>query len=242
MKKIFGLLMIFAGVLTSCQDDMPYHEPEGSGVTLLKKMVVTMSNGAQVTSLYNYDGEKLTSVTHSDGTSETYSYAGNSLTEVRYYNNGGLVKKATYLYTSNAFVGYTATNYDLQNPANNFSQRYEYIVNGDDITINEYRGDEADQNELYQTNILTVVNNNVKKIVTPDGTTQYQFDYKNAPLRNAEAYGVMLLANFEGGINNEIARNEDGAVSNTAYTYTPDEFPATATLTGSENYTITYTY
>ncbi|MES2485539.1 MAG: hypothetical protein V4581_06270 [Bacteroidota bacterium] len=243
MKKIYLLLVALCGILASCQDDLPYREPNPADTEiLLKKMVIIPADGTQQTIQYGYDGEKLQSVMYSDGRSETYNYTNNLLTEVRYYSNGGLVKKETYFYGDGNFVGYSANNYNLQNPANNFTQRFEYVTNGNTVTINEFRGDETSQNDLFQVKTLNIVNGNIKEVAVTGSSTQYLFDYKNAPFKNMDSYSILMLTRFEGGINNQIGRNVNGTITNIAYTYTVDEFPATATATGAQNYTVTYTY
>jgi len=246
MKKIFGLLVIFAGVLASCQDDMPYHEPEdGAGQVLLKKMVVTQANGTAITSTYTYDGEKLTAVAHSNGTSESYNYNGSFISDARYYNNGGLVRKDTYLYDgTGAFAGFLASYYDLQNPNNSHAERFDYIFNGETVTVKKYTGTESQQNELVSTTLLNILNNNIKAKQVEGGVlTQYAFDFKNSPMRNIKFFNVFTLVNMEGGINNETGRNVNGTIINTVYNYLPNEYPAMATVTGGGlNYTVTYTY
>jgi len=243
MKKIYLLLFAVCGVLISCQDDLPYREPNPADTEiLLKKMVITKADGTQQITQYVYDAEKLQSVMYNDGRSETYSYTNNLLTEVRYYTNSGLVKKETYFYGDGTFVGYSANNYNLQNPASNFTQRFEYVTNGNTVTVNEFRGDETSQNDLFQVKTLNILNGNIKEVETTGFSTQYLFDYKNAPFENMDSYSIVMLARFEGGINNPIGRNVNGAITNIAYTYTEDEFPATAIATGAQNYTVTYTY
>jgi hypothetical protein len=244
MKKIFGLLLTVV-ILASCSDDAPYRDP-GTDDTevLLKKMVVSGPDG-QETSQFEYDGEKLMSITHSNGSSESYNYIGSALNEIRYYQNGGLVRKDTYLYsTTLSFAGFLAVHYDLQNPSNTYAERFDYTFQGDAVTIRKYTGTESQQTELTETKVLTILNNNIKKEVIEGGaTTEYAYDYKNAPLKNVTLYNILALAKMEGGINNEIGRNVNGAITSTSYTYTEAEYPATATITGaSGNYTITYTY
>jgi hypothetical protein len=245
MKKIFGLLLFVGLALTSCaDDDYPYNPGEPDTTVLLKRKVITAPDGTQSTSTYNYDGHTLTSIIHNDGSSEQFNYAGDILTEVRYYQNGGLVRKDSYRYGNTGnFGGYLASYYDLQNSANSYAERFDYIFEGETATVARYRGTEQQQTQLVETSVVTVMNGNVRSNIIEGGVSKlFLYDFRNAPLENITAYSIFILTNKEGGINNEIARNVNDVITNTAYTYTEAEFPATATVTGGQNYTVTYTY
>ncbi|KOS07835.1 hypothetical protein AM493_18570 [Flavobacterium akiainvivens] len=237
--------MVAALAFTSCaDDDLPYNPGEETGEVLLRQMVVTPASGQSITSQYTYDGDRITAVSHSNSTNESYSYATNgALTEVRYYEEGNLVRKSTFEYAaSGAFNAVVHMYYDIANPANNHAERFTYAIAGQDITVVKYTGDEQSQTVEDQTFVLKVINNNITAI-TGDIEASYSFDFQASPLSNVADFGVMYLADLQGGINNVITATEEGVQTTANYQYTSDGYPAQATVTtAGQTYTVTYTY
>ncbi len=242
MKKILGLLLMV--MVASCSDDDTYQAPPEDTTVLLRKMVVNGPNGSETTT-FDYNGNKLMTVTHSNGSTENYNYSGDALAEIRHYMNGGLVQKDTYLYDNTlSFAGYLSLHYNLQNPAQSYAERFDYTFSGQQVTIKKYTGNESQQNDLVETKVLTLDSNNIVKSAIEGGaTTEYAFDYKNTPMGNMLNYNLYVLTKMEGGIRNITGYNTDSNITLITYTYTDTEYPATATYTNSSGtYTTTYTY
>ena len=251
MRKIVFVLMAI-GLLTSCSDDGPsgIGNPPGSGATLLKKTIEELPGGGEFVSTYTYEGNKITAINHNDGTVENYSYQGNFLTEIRHYKDGGLIKKETFLYDSNAFFGaHVEYNYDLANPANSYAIRTNYAYNGNKIDFVQLKGDDSVQDTEYQTGSLTLTSNgNIIKFEGSRGNTviNYSYDYKNAPLKEAFSYSVLLLSRFTGGFNNitssMVSSNSETGTTLTTYTYDNKDYPVTAVHTDIDSSVRTINY
>ncbi|MFP9100039.1 hypothetical protein ACLI09_13400 [Flavobacterium sp. RHBU_24] len=238
MKKI--LLFITAAVLTvSCSDDLENSGPgNGGGYVLLKKKVVTPPGAAAVTTQYNYDDNKLTTVTHSDGTNETYTYTNNYITEIKHYQNSSLIEKEVFTYDEIGLATHISYFYDLANPANNHALKYNYTYTGGTVSVTKFSGDEAAQTTPAGTATLSVtIHGNITKYVSGNTTINYGFDTKSSPMREIAGYQAITLAEFEGGANNitTLQVNNSGTIVNTltTYTYNPIDYPLTSTYTAA---------
>ncbi|AWH85096.1 hypothetical protein HYN59_08135 [Flavobacterium album] len=254
MKKIVLTIMAI-GILASCSND---DGPSGTGgnggttATLLKKTIETAPDGTQLVSTYTYEGNRITAINHNNGTIENYAYQGNFLTEIRHYKDGGLIRKETFLYDSNGTFGaHIDYNYNLANPANNNAVRTDYSYDGNKVNFVQYTGDESRQENQSQTGTLTLVSNgNIIKFEGSTGnkTVSYSYDFKNSPLKEVYAYGILALTEFEGGVNNVtstlVSVNGTSGNTLTTYTYNDRDYPATAvhTTTDSSIYNIQYFY
>jgi YD repeat-containing protein len=250
MKKIL-LFITMAALATSCSDDLNSGNPGGGSdsYVLVKKQVETAADGSSITTNYSYDANKLTSVTHSNGTNEAYTYFENYITEIRHYENGGLIEKEVFTYSTSGLTGYVSYLYDLANPANNNAVKYEYIYNGGTITVNKYTGDQSSQTVAAGTVTLTVTSNgNITQYHSGTTTIDYNFDLNSSPVREIAGYQAVVLAALEGGANNITTKrvNNNGTIANSlnTYVYNPVNYPVTANHTGADGSisTSVYTY
>lgn len=249
MKKIL-LFATLAALTTGCSDDMGSGGGgDNSSYVLLKKTVVTEADGSSVTTNYNYDGNKLTTVTHSNGSNETYAYTDNYVTEVRHYENGGLVEKEAYTYGPSGLATHISYYYDLQNPSNNNAVKYEYSYNGNTVTANKFTGDDSGQTVAAGTVTLDITSNgNIIQYQYNTTTVEYNFDMNSSPTKEIVGYQAVVQAGFEGGANNVTTKrvNTDGTITNSlsTYTYNLANYPVTATHTAPDGSisTTAYTY
>lgn len=247
MKKI--LLFMLATSLASCSDDSGYLGGGGSSTPMLRTTVETAPNGTTFTSQYRYSDEQLLEVTHSNGTNEVYSYAGDILTEVNFYTNGSLVKKDVYKYTTSGVFG-EFTSYDYTaTDANKSAFKSTYSYNGNNVTVTRYTGGPQNQNQVVDTLALTLNSSgDILKAAGSKITTTYNFDAKKAPLSSSTAYLVTTLAALEGGAHNitTVQSTQNNTVSNSysTYTYNADDYPASETHTEPDGsvHTTLYTY
>ncbi|MFP9118499.1 hypothetical protein ACLI08_11975 [Flavobacterium sp. RNTU_13] len=246
MKKI--LLFMAAIAMASCSDDTPPTPTDDVTVVLPSRIVTTKPDGTQLTATYTYSGNRITTTTYSDGTSESYSYIDQYLTEKRIYQNGGLIEKDVFLYDAAGFAGRVKNYYNLANPSANYSVRSLYTYSGTTVSVTELKGDENSQTTPYRTLTLTMATNgNIVKY--DDGTTviNYSYDYFNNPFKNLYAYGILILSDYKGGANNVTGTQTTTGGTNvttfTSYTYNMD-YPVTATTStadGSQT-VMQYTY
>ncbi|MFL9845087.1 hypothetical protein [Flavobacterium rhizosphaerae] len=252
MKKLWLFILAGTFAVACSDDDYGYKDNSGNenSATLLRKKVETAPDGTQITTNYQYDGNKLTTVTRSNGTSESYSYVNmDYLSEIRYYENGALVRKDAFLYGTGSFTDHITFSYDIDNPANNTAIRSSYAWNGTTVTVTEYKGDDSSQTENIGTVTLTVTsNNNVVKFQSENKTISYGFDYQNAPLKEMSVYGLLIYADYKGGTNNitSVETTQNGTVSHSynTYTYNNKDYPLTQTHTEPDGsvYTTEYFY
>jgi len=238
MKKILLFITVVA-LTVSCSDDLETGGPgNGGGYVLLKKKVVTAPGVAAVTTQYNYDGNKLTTVTHSNGTNEAYTYTNNYITEIKHYQNGSLKEKEVFTYDEVGLATHISYFYDVANPGNNHALKYTYTYTGGTVTVTKFSGDESGQTTPAGTATLSVtVNGNITKSVNGTTTINYGFDTKSSPMREIAGYQAITLAAFEGGANNitTIQVNNSGNIVNTltTYTYNPIDSPLTSNYTAA---------
>lgn len=249
MKKI--LLFVAASLAIGCSDDLNSGTGGGNpdSYILPKKQVDTAPDGSSITTNYSYDGNKLTLVTHSDGSNESYTYTDRYITEIRHYKNGGLVEKETFTYSTSGIAAHVSYFYDLANPSNNNALRYEYVYNGNTITINKFTGDDTSQTTAAGTAMINVTSTgNITQYQS--GTTEitYNFDVNSSPLRQVLGYQAVVLAELIGGANNITTTrvNNNGTITNsiTTYVYNPVSYPVSATHTAADASvsTTAYTY
>ncbi|WP_299885632.1 hypothetical protein [uncultured Lacinutrix sp.] len=226
----------------------------GSGNLLfLKNKIFTYADGSMETETYNYDGNKLISITYSDGSATNFTYDNDILTRIDNYNDlGGLGDYVITEYnSSNELISYTV--YITPNEG----LRFDLTYNSDDtINIKEYSGDHDSQTTLIEDETISMQNNQITFEDDVDGLeATYSYDNKNGIYKNISNLKTLNLINIDfsgyidGGNNNllELLETENG-VSNIheehTYTYNSDNYPVTSTYNfdGAFDSTIEFIY
>jgi hypothetical protein len=250
MKKIL-LLITMATLSASCSDDLNSGNIGGDNDSYIlpKKQVDTAADGSSLTSTYSYNGNKLTSIAYSDGTNEAYTYTENYITEIRHYENGGLVEKEVFTYGTSGLASHISYFYDLANPSNNNAVKYEYTYSGTGITVNKFTGDDSSQTTAAGTATLVISSNgNITQYQSGTTTIAYSFDLNSSPVREIAGYQAVVQASLEGGANNIVTMqvNNNGTIANSlnTYVYNPVNYPVSATHTAADGSvsTTAYTY
>lgn len=247
MKKIS--LFILAVALASCSDDTGYLGGDGTDTTLLRKSVATAPNGTVITSQYRYNDDKLLEVTHSNGTSEVYSYGGDFLTEINHYTNNTLVQKEVYNYnTSGVFGAHILYDYTVSDTENN-AVKSEYAYDGNNVTVTRYSGGLLSQTTPVETFAMTLTSDgDILKVVSTNKSVIYGFDLNKAPLSETSAHLATSLADLEGGAHNiaTIQSSQAGVINSSysTYIYNSAGYPDSETHTEPDGsvYTTQYTY
>lgn len=240
MKKIFALAATALFIMTSCSSDDAQPTNPGTNNALLKKTVETFEDGSTFTTNYNYNGNKIVSVTDSEGNIVNFTYTGDLITEVKYYEGQTLFQRDVLEYDNNGKLT-TSTMYLLtQNSAS--KGVYTHNSNGT-ITINNFYGDLESQTEPSGVDVLTVVNNNITNM-TGGLTASWTFTNTIDPLSNITGYMGWMLANGEGGVNNLASYNYQfsegpAEIGTITYTYNSNNYPATSIDTNTEGDVIT---
>jgi len=236
MKKIFTLAAIALFTLASCSDDDATSTTPDTSNVLVKKRIDTDEDGEQFISTYQYSGNKIATVDHNDGSNEIYTYTGENLTKVDWYEDGVLVQKDVFTYNSdNKVATFISYNYN-EDPQYNGADKYTYTYNANGtVTVVEAYGDHTEQNSIYQTATATLVNGNLVSYTGSQYSAVYTFDDKNAPFKNVQNYQNYVLSDLEGGLNNELSYTytSNGYDENSQYVYEYNEagFPVKVTET-----------
>ena len=210
-----------------------------SEMLLVREIVFTDISGEVFTSAYSYQGNRLISITSSEGESTDYIYENDVLvrinetdandnildfTELSYNTDGQLITYSTILI--DADQGY----------------RTELTYNSDGtITQETYIGNAQEQNELFETSVLTLLNGQIIQEADIDGTVQiiYNYDANNGIYKNISHIDVIHLLSFDftaliGGKDNNLIEfiqdDGSGGTETELYTYTYNTlgYPVTA--------------
>lgn len=250
MKKFLTIVVIALITLTSCSE-----ENESTPINnvntqvLVKKIITTVNDGEPITSLYTYNGDKLSTISYSDGRIANYSYNNqNVVTNITEYIGSELIKNEnlTYHDYTPLLESITTTSY-----ANN-SESGKITLNKntfDDIIVKSYEKNSQNQYTLVKEQVLLLNGTNISSLTTSDfvnETISYGYDGKNSPFRNMAGYKFMVMARLKGGVNNMLSYNRSGATSpessTVQYTYNSDNFPTASTETKSNGDIITTQY
>lgn len=236
MKKIFSMAAIALFMaMTSCSGD-----DDSSTVNeqshLVKKTIATTEDGYELVTNYNYDGHKIVSIVSSDDSSTTFTYTGDLITEMKYYEDGVLVQTETYTYTSDNKLA-THTMY----LGEDYARRGEFTFNADNtVTINYFSGDAESQTTPTGTYTLTLTNDNVTQVNTGSTIRTAVYDTGLDPMYNVTGYQAVNLGYNEGGRNNVISSTGENGMGEvvlqytTTYTYNDANYPVTADETDVE--------
>ncbi|AWH85095.1 hypothetical protein HYN59_08130 [Flavobacterium album] len=253
MKKIYAVAAALLLIITSCSSDQN-PENNGTDAVLLTKKIEQSQNGTIVTTLYQYDGEKLVAISNSAGQNNVFTYTGDQITKVEHTGNNEDAKTTEFTYDDEGRVsemleyGFNTIlgeegEVPVQEP---WANRTTYAYNDDGtITLVTYAGDHESQTEVIKEGTLTVANGNVTAYTSASGNSAYTFDGSNNPEMNITGISPVNIAWQLGGINNiTAASHSNGSGSYTAtYTYDQDGYPLTGTKTDASGTTqIWYLY
>lgn len=235
MKKILSLAAIALFMMTSCSGD----DDNGStntAATLIKKTVSTYDDGYEVTTDFSYNGNKITSITDSEGNETQYVYNGNLISEIKTYEDDVFFQKDVFEYDNNNKL-IVHTMYLL---TQDYARRAEFVYNGDNtITVSNYSGDLESQTMLSGTDVITVIADNITQVVNGSTILTSEFDDKTDPLSNITGYEALLLSSMEGGVNNvtSYTRTTAGNVEEHytyVFTYNSNNYPVSSVETDEE--------
>jgi len=239
MKRILCVLSAAFLVLTSCSNDDNSSKGDDSSkpaAVLVKKFVYTEKNGTYTDEVV-YEGNKITTITNSDGGGVKFTYDGNVITKIESFDEDGelyLLEEYTYnkekLSTSiRKEIGYK------------FYYKTNYTHNADGtISYEEIEGtvETGSEEKTGQTGKYTYANGNLIKNERfgklSESVTTYEYDDKNNPYKNI--IGFSLLLNKEkSNYNNPVKRTSDQDSSTTyEYKYDNSNYPTEQVISHSE--------
>ena len=222
MKKITLLLSIITLIFSSCSSSSDDSNTTNAQDVLPVTIVDNSPVDGVSTSNFTYNGKKIVKIISDDGFESVYTYSGNLITKIQSYLDGNLETTETLAYnSSNQLISYSDNSL--------FGLISESYTHNTDGTISFSRSEDGD---LYSTGVITLVGNDVSKVVTNyefDLTTTniYTYDTKNSPFKNIVGYKWILLCG--------VSENQSDGCDHNILTYTDSESPF-------NNYTCTYTY
>ncbi len=228
-------------VLSSCSSSDSSSTPATESDILVTKIIEHYANDdSTVTTDYTYNGKKLVSTLDSDGYRETFTYTGDLITSVKWYDDADtLLTLETFTYnSSNQMTLYVLNDYSTDHG------RKEVFVHNSNNTVSYtvYNGDNTTQTNLLASGTFYVTNGEVTKIETTtsapsssSSTRIYTYDTKNNPFKNITGYDKMNYINEEAiGVTRNILTDhftsESGSddMYTTTITYNGLNFPVTA--------------
>lgn len=218
-------------MMTSCSDDDSNSTNGNTEDTVLLKKTIEQSSEGTITSIYTYNGTKLTRITSSDGSTSEFVYTNDLLTKAIYLGED-IDQEDNYTYDSQGRLStYVSLDKDLS-----WGNKNEYTYNQNGIiTVKEYRGNLESQTELDQTSTITFENGNITKYERGNQKFVYTFDTKNAPTKNITGNNAMALSFADGGVNNQLSYTQTYDISTVAessvftYVYNANNYPTKST-------------
>lgn len=236
MKKLFYFLS-FSVLFLSCggEDNTPYDPNAIQSTTLLKKKVESFDDGPPITTTYHYNGFKIANYTDNNGGSAVFTYSGNLIEKIEYFD--GTVLLRTDLFTYNA-QNKVATHVALLHPED-FGMREVFTHNANgSASYTTFFGTVTEQNTPDQPGKLFFANGEIIKKETyigsaPASSETYQYDNWNNPLKNV--IGLNQAYAFSGKINGiqKVLLSTSGTTNPRAITYQYDLYSRFPTASSS---------
>lgn len=230
MKKILSLIGALTLLLTSCSSD----DSSDSGLVLLKKTVITNSDGEKATINYKYDGNKIVSATDDSGFFNLhYTYTGDLITKIDFkLPNGKSEQVNTFTYTADGklstFLRVEYEDEDGEAVLKGYKEVYTYNADGT-ISVKGYSGSDVSQTVASGTATIKFVNGEVSEIISSNSPDhKYTYDDKNNPTKNILGMDKIAFVDGEGnGVKfNILTDSADGVLwTNSTFTYNENGYP-----------------
>lgn len=226
MKKLLYLFTASLLVFTSCSNDDDNSSDQASSI--LVKKITEYEDGLPVSRDVLYNGNKIVSITETDGSQTRFTYNGNQIVKIEKFDEDGLSEgPIEYGYTNGLMTSYVEKYDDLYNHKIKYIHNNDETVSYEQFKVNISTGDE----EKYgQTGKLTFKDGNLIKAERSFGqfnsVETYEYDTKNSPFKNI--IGLNLLLDDEPTTNNVIKRSYTSVsdanthTSETIYSYKYD--------------------
>lgn len=253
MKKMVALLSGIVLLLGSCSSD-----DAGSGQSdnvLVKKVVSVDADGVEgMTFNYSYAGNKINTVSVSNGQKVVYFYTGNLITKTERYlaANGPLELEAVFQYDANERLVKEEMKYFMDSSLT--TRNYTHETDGS-VSFLEYAGEIGSITELVSTGkyffnadkeVVKFQATNVNSNLTT--TTNFTYDNQNSAFKNVLGWGK-IFSNLTGKTNNvltsTIVAADDVVLDSYSnqYEYNTQGYPTSNTTTiGSTTNKVNYFY
>lgn len=254
MKKIASIIILVL-ILASCSKD----NAPNADIILLKKRVEKYTN-IEFTTIFSYDGNKLVSASKSDGTKINFTYTGDFITKIEYFNAKNVVKNTfDYIYTDGK-VTLEIIN-DPSRPTTSFKTTYGYNADGTvsyefsaiNLITNAYISHQIGKYTFENGNLMkneySIIYENSPNTAPGFGTIVYEYDTKHNPFSNVLGGGMMTGHIYSANNMTRSTKNLKGIIDDSpdmtsSFSYNSDDFPILEErqLIGMVNYTVQYFY
>lgn len=247
MKKVLCLLSAAAFLFASCSKDD--NDSLSSTSSVLVKKITEFENGKAISRDIKYNGNKIISITETDGSQTKFTYDGNQIVKIEEFDVAGLSDGSVeYGYTNGLMTSYTEKYNEDYNSKTKYVHNTDGTVSYEQFKVNIKTGVEE---KFQQTGKLTFKDGNLVKAERSysnyNSVEIYEYDTKNSPFKNV--LGMSLLLDDEPAINNVIKRtyisgSGDNVHTDTdinTYKYDVNNFPTekTTSFSGSTSSEIT---
>lgn len=204
MKKLLYLFAASLLVFTSCsKDDNDSSDPTPS---ILVKKITEYENGLPVSRDVLYNGNKIVSITETDGSQREFTYNGNQIVKIEEFDKNGLSEgPIEFGYTNGLLTSYVETYDDLYKYKTKYIHNNDGTVSYEQFKVNISTGVEEEDG---QTGKLTFKDGNLIKAERShdqfSSVEIYEYDTKNSPFKNV--VGWSLILEDEATTNNVIKR------------------------------------
>ena len=249
MKKLI-LTILASSFLLSCSTNSSTdnsNNPSSNGL-----LVKTFTDSGGTISTYNYNGNKGTYISGSDGSTATLTYNGDLIIKEESTGGSGSNYINTYNYSNNLLTSSTY-NSNSTNSSYNYNSTYTYNSDGS-ITENQIStytnssGNTTNSSSKYvrfysQGNCVKEDRySTISGVMTLSETTTYTYDSFNYPFKNITGIYTMENPQTVASVNNEISatrKNASGVITYTSqstYQYNSQNYPISVAET-TTNYT-----
>ncbi|MES2485538.1 MAG: hypothetical protein V4581_06265 [Bacteroidota bacterium] len=268
MKKLLTLwALLFALLLASCDDNDVAVVEYPTEEVYVSQMTET-AGGVSTTYTYVYEGNKITSVTDTQGGERVYRYVNDLLTREDIYLNDILTEYTVFGYKANKKLA-QATHIISNGDGTWTGIRMAFTYNTDDtLTTTLYQGNQNGQYDFIAAGIVTYTDGNITgysqtpededdtdEIVPNPVVTVLAYNSEKAPFKNVFGYDALCLAGLEGGVNvlassittvivpaTEEGEEDEEIVTAVNYTYQYNENGYPTQQTSDNGITRMYTY
>jgi len=234
MKKLIGLFACSVLFLTSCSsNDSNDAATVNESDVLVTKSIESYANGdPSITTNYTYNGKKMIKSIDSEGYYELYTYTGDLLTKIDYYDSDDTLEETeTFAYNSNGKLAtYVRAEFTV-----NQGVRETFVYNNDGtVSTTTYFGDTTSQTDVLNTSTIEFSGSEVAMTTLNTGSMHmYTYDTKNNPFKNVIGFDKIAVLEAESvGLYHNILTDTYTESSlthiyNSVYTYNALNFPLT---------------
>ncbi|MFD1604200.1 hypothetical protein ACFSJW_08145 [Flavobacterium artemisiae] len=228
MKKFLLLFGVLTMSLTSCSSDDS--SSESTDTVLLKKTILTDSDGEKITTTYTYNGNKIVSMVDDSGdVGLYYTYTDDLITKIEFkLPNGTLEQVNTYTYDANKKLSV----FVRSEPTDKLGSKTVYTYNSDgSVSAKNYIGDDKTQTSFNGESKVFFTNGEIVKITSdysPDKS--FTHDDKFNPMKNVLGMDKLAFedSDADGVVHNIVSEKDLGSdeiMATYVFTYNAANYP-----------------